>query len=297
MLSNDYSMKFYIGFSFFILLLLNGNQLKAQDGNPDEQALAKGSEVLNKAAQSINQNQLKLNAISLVFSVVKQTKLTRNEKVSESTERGERELNIQLPNKIKYFESLGTVDYTGISEYTLNETDYSSENYSLSQGRRVSYEVKGGKLSPEEQKQQGTLWLKRQAFIYVFPITLEPFADSPAFKYVGKAEADDSRADVLEVTLSDENKARFFFDEQTHLLRMIIMSGKNRQSGEYEEKRFFSDYKKIDGLMVANKINVERKESVKIANQIANVEQIEEITLKSIKFNPTLKSDIFKVSK
>ncbi|MGI8555907.1 MAG: hypothetical protein ACR2LT_06080, partial [Pyrinomonadaceae bacterium] len=98
---------------------------------------------------------------------------------------------------------------------------------------------------------------------------------------------------VLEAILHDESNLRLFFDEQSHLLKLMINSGKYPQGGEYEEKRFFSDYKENGSLMIANKINIESKQSTKFGN----AEIIEEMTVKSIKFNPTFKPNFFEVKK
>lgn len=65
------------------------------------------------------------------------------------------------------------------------------------------------------------------------------------------------------------------------------------QDGEFEEKRFFSDYKEVNGFMIANKINIESKQSGKVFSS----ETSEEMTIKSIKFNPTFKPNSFEVKK
>ena len=129
------------------------------------------------------------------------------------------------------------------------------------------------------------------------------WGDDKVFVYIGKAEADNVRADILEIESATGRQTRWFFDEKTHLLLMIT---DEISKGEISAKttQYFSDYQLVDGLMIAKKINIEMESAIgdremevmgkkmKISGKTKN---ITETIVKDFKINPTFKPETFAV--
>lgn len=277
-----------------LLLCISVINLNAQENDPQKARLEKAREILEQSRNTSGKKTSPAKGISYVISVTRHLKIVRNSKVFESEEQGERQLHVSFPNKLKYSESLWNGNDTTVSEYVLNENKYASEVYSMSDGKRMELQTKGEEKPSEERQKTDALRLKKKIFLNLFPAFLETSEYLPvAFSYFGKAMSDKESADVLETILPDTSRIRVLIDDRTHLLKMMIDNGKNQQNGEYEEKRFFSDYKEVGGLMLPGKINIERKEST----PSLTAEMTEEIILKSIKLNPVFKSSFFEVKK
>lgn len=106
------------------------------------------------------------------------------------------------------------------------------------------------------------------------------------FSFIGEAESKDGRADVLEAQCPGRFKARFFFDKETHLLLLISYKIKNKTAGNpsSEVKMFLSDYRNVDGLLVAHHLSVE-----------IDGEVMEDSELKSFAVNPSFKTNEFEI--
>jgi hypothetical protein len=106
------------------------------------------------------------------------------------------------------------------------------------------------------------------------------------FSFVGEAESKDGRADVLEGQCPGRFRARFFFDKETHLLLFISYKIKNKTADKppSEVKIFLSDYRPVDGLLVAHHLSVE-----------IDGEVMEESELKSFAVNPSFKTNEFEI--
>jgi hypothetical protein len=127
--------------------------------------------------------------------------------------------------------------------------------------------------------------------------------DAPA-TYAGEAEADDGKADVIEVKPEGGTPMRLFIDKATHLPlmisyegvlpRMFAASGGQRPTPEEIEKMRreppqtavfevrYSEYKKIDGVLLPHLITTG-----------ANGNVTEEWTIEKFKLNPALKPESF----
>ena len=132
--------------------------------------------------------------------------------------------------------------------------------------------------------------------------------------YLGKAQAGDKRADILEYVPTDKEKAqqkkhqatgkaRLFFDEEAHLLLMMTAELLVKKS-KVKVKYFFSDYEEVDGLLIAKRINTEaitsNDEGVEILGKKTvrgSSKTTSEMVLKKFKINPTFKKGTFEVKK
>ena len=94
---------------------------------------------------------------------------------------------------------------------------------------------------------------------------------------------------------------------QTNLL-LLIDSSSNSEKGNKEEKKiFFSNYEKVDGILVSKKVIIERV-SISSSTEIVldstshkieskKTREVQEFILKEFKLNPVLKSEIFDFQK
>lgn len=270
----------------------------SQEDKPfDSETLKKSNEILSQARKAIRKGNesLKIDSLTINYSVSRQMKFVRNDNKSTTNQEdsGEIVLNLSLPDKYKFAETTGDANTSTIYNYILNGDQLENETYGISNGRRMEFQINGQGQPTAEQKQRTFLRVKKLNSLLLFPIILESPAYPLEFHYIGKAEADGQRADVLEAVLHDESSLRLFLDEQSHLIKLLINTGKYPQGGEYEEKRFLSDYKENSGLMVASKINIESNQSTKFGN----AETYEEMIVKSFKINPTFKPNFFEVKK
>jgi hypothetical protein len=242
----------------------------------------KAEQILKQAKDTISK---KINLADLKgFSI--QTKRSEELSIASRPDRkiqgtAETELSAMLPDKIR---QTYTGDYSTNQSKTLlvlNGNQLHSKVDVFVDGKPVNTDF-GAVTSKEGKISQ----LKYETFLTMFPITLDASWYTPLeFQYVGSAESKDGKADVIETALSNNTKYRLFFDQQTHLLLLMTQSWISKGTNkEIEKKYFFSDYKVVDGLLVAHKVIVERDGKV-----------VEETEVKKFQVNPTFKADFFEV--
>ncbi len=132
----------------------------------------------------------------------------------------------------------------------------------------------------------------------ILPILLyNPWAKEK-FSYIGKAVAGETKADVLQLESSTGRQIQYFFDEKSHLLLMIT-DKIERSDASVNASYFFGDYKKINGILVANKINIEIltivKQKVGDKNITSTSKIISELKTKEFKINASFSDNIFTV--
>lgn len=281
-----------------LVFWLSIHHLNAQDVNSNNSENSKATEILanSRKAIALGTEKINIQKISLIFNVSRITKefiKVRNEN-RESQSGGEREYHAALPNKFRYSESITTNETNSITKYILDDNLLDFESYSVWEGQRYEHNFPGSKKPTDEQVINEK---KEELFFLFFPILLESADFQLEFRFIGKAELKSGKnsvkADVLEADIGKEKKIKLFFDETTHLLNLLITEGKLPRRVDMEEKRYYTDYKAVEGLMIANKINVNRKES----NDIVIREYFEQQILKSAKIGPTFKPDFFRVKK
>ena len=148
--------------------------------------------------------------------------------------------------------------------------------------------------------------LQKEFASYVLQLLLTAPPSVPvAIAYVGEAEAEDGRADVLEATGANNFSMRLFFDKETHLLRLASYreparrrftapSSKSANSllpqqkttevapTEVEVQLRFSEFRAEGGVLVPHRITRERGGKIDM-----------EMELKDFKVNPSFKPGYF----
>lgn len=289
--SNFFTFCLFYLFTLVLFLSISSVISNAQSLSNRQRA----EEIINQSRKAVRgkNESVKIKGLSVTFSSTERQVFTKNNgqpKPSESVI--DREMDLSFPDKVKFSLSLTSEenDSPSVSKFILNGDQFNSESYAAFGGKKVNINLE----QTEEQKKEAILRTKKQNFLWVFPLILESSDYVPVeFVYIGKAQVGSSgeRADVLETVLHDQSKLRLFFDEQSHLLKMLINAGTTSNGAVYEEKRFFSDYKEKNGFLIPNKITTEETSVVKTGK----FETSEEINLKSIEFNPTFKPDFFKM--
>jgi hypothetical protein len=143
----------------------------------------------------------------------------------------------------------------------------------------------------------------RTASNRLFPLLLDTtWMNGKPLMYIGRADAGDTRADILEVKTDTGRRTRYFFDEHTHLLLMMT-DEVSRGDLSSKVSAHYSDYQLVDGLMIAKKINTEMEttdekeievkgKTLKASNKSKT---IREMNVREFKVNPKSKPELFAV--
>ena len=133
----------------------------------------------------------------------------------------------------------------------------------------------------EDMNEEQTVEAKREALAIVSVLYPEKYGMS--FAYKGKDSLDDKEYFVLEQTYPDGLVATLYLDEETYL----VYKSKARVMGpmgvEVEAEQFNTDYKKVNGLMVAHSIV-----------SFIDGEESQKITVEEVNFNTGLEDSLFK---
>lgn len=241
-------------------------------------------------------------------------------KIDSSTSETLEEFLFELPNKIKFSStrknlksSVGTSFHTST---TLDGGNFRSETNIFVDGKPFDMnkiKLPGGLNLFNNTKSTDTdIAVKRDSFLNgfwltVFPLLLDfPWSSSATFEYAGKAEADGTRADIIEVKSLEINKIQLFFDEKSHLLLMMTVKSeivKDEGKSNRDYKYYFSNYESVDGILVAKKIIIDGLTKASINKSIMgykmkgyNTTTHTEVTLKDIKVNPIFKANTFLIA-
>jgi hypothetical protein len=150
--------------------------------------------------------------------------------------------------------------------------------------------VKQTEALPNDPKTNflGKMWY------HIFPVLLiASFEPTAKFEFVGKAEAGEQRADVIDVKSDYYRKFRLFFDEKTHLLLMMTVR-LEKSEGFFDEKYYFSNYTLMDGLMIPKTIMNQNEDLTKEGKLVKKYVQ-NFTTIEEFKLNPQFGKNIFEV--
>lgn len=250
-------------------------------------------QILTRAKEAVSKKRKVSEIRGLIIkrtSLSQDSSAVKGEKL-ETEIFSEQEIDVELPDRIRFrSESVHKNLFRGKeesnqskSEFVLNEDRYAEDIGAFVDGQRVGLTLR------KRPKEQAIAILKRQAFEQTFPLMFNPSWYAPLeYNYVGIVESKQGRFEVIEATLPDRAKYRFFFDAATYLLVQMTESEVDENSKPYEAKYYFSGYQEKDGLLVATKISSERVGE-------GGDRETSEITVKDVKINPTFKPNFFVV--
>lgn len=253
----------------FLVLFFSLNIFPQEKANTKEDETAKGKQIIENARKQIGIDKLIPNLGSFRLSMKSQSNL--GEFVTENT----KEISVALPNKILSV-------YTTTKPLQSTETSiWNGEKYKklleivTFDGRRDTKDVTDQKLgssldkfvkSPETlekiKKAQTTdpkARMNDNLWSEIFPLILiHPFETQAEFKYIGKAEAGNSIANVVDTVTESGHSIRLLFDSKTDYLLLMIEKYKFFD-GDYEIKYYYSDRTLVDNVLIPKKIKVEYK--------------------------------------
>ncbi|MBX7171244.1 MAG: hypothetical protein K1X72_09810 [Pyrinomonadaceae bacterium] len=200
-------------------------------------------------------------------------------------------------------------------EGVLNGDKFSFKTDLISDGKRIdmnaifnspfmSESMKKQMKEAQEKAKPTKESFQKSVLTELFPILLNMnWMKDKKFIYIGKAEAGEKRADILEIETDTGRQTRYFFDEKTHLLLMITDEiSKDEKSSK--TTTYFDDYQLFDGLLVAKKVNREIESSLenmelevmgKKRKMSSKSKMVSETLIKEFNINPTFKPDAFTV--
>jgi hypothetical protein len=294
----------------------------------ENESFNKAKTILEKSQKAIFQNlkremiksvQIKSNGTFLLESSSQkgdesQPRETKTRKTTEESTSIEFDEKMAQTN-FSYDAKKNSAENFSKSEVIVNGEKFSFKTDTINDGKRLDLEALFNdpiipaslrkQLKEAQEKSKPTKEsIQKKVFAQLFPVFLNmDWMKDKTFIYIGKAEAGDKKADILEVESNTGRQTRYFFDDKTHLLLMITdeisKDGKSSKTTTY-----FDDYQLFDGLLVAKKVNVETEGSaenteleimgkkMKISTKIKT---ISETIIQEFKINPTFKPDTFAV--
>lgn len=250
-----------------------------------ERVLKQAREATRKELKEPQINGLVVNSTTKVSDPIPEAILKARPQYRGKRAEGtiDEEIALSLPDKMRSKIDASYPTNQWVSDSIFNGDRFVGKSDTFVNGKPINFVISDSTVKTEKEKIAES---KDSAFLTLFPITLDYSWHSPLeFRYIGIAEAKDTKADVIETTLSNGANYRFFFDQQTHLLLMVIETRTSKKTNkEIEKKYFFSDYRKVSGLLVAHKVVTE-----------TNQEVVAERDLKRLQINPTFKPDYFAV--
>ncbi|MFQ5722590.1 MAG: outer membrane lipoprotein carrier protein LolA [Candidatus Aminicenantales bacterium] len=137
--------------------------------------------------------------------------------------------------------------------------------------------------SSEEMPERQAEDMKRQALGNDSLLHPEKYGITYTFK--GKEQIEGKDYLVLEQTFSDGFQATLYIDPQTYLTYKTKGTTTNQMGVEVEGETYFSDYKKVEGMMVPHTLTIYQ-----------DGEEFMKMSITEITFNSGLEDDLFKMS-
>lgn len=135
----------------------------------------------------------------------------------------------------------------------------------------------------EEMEEKQAAEMKRESFPIVSWLYPEKYGFS--FDYKGKEKIEDKDYFLIEQTYPDGFKATLYVDAETYLSYKARVKTMGPMGYEVEVEQFTSDYKKVDGMIIAHSMvsYIEGEEFMKVA-------------VTGVKFNTGLEDSFFKMN-
>jgi len=137
--------------------------------------------------------------------------------------------------------------------------------------------------SSEEMPEKQSEDMKRQALGN--DSLLNPAKYGITYTFKGKETIEEKDYLVLEQTYSDGFKATLYIDPQTYLTYKTKGITTNQMGVEVEGETYFSDYKKVEGMMIPYSLTI-----------FQDGEEFMKMTVTEATFNSGLEDDLFKMS-
>jgi hypothetical protein len=246
--------------------------------NDDNHTQIRAKEIIDQAKKAITSKVdiTKIKTLYLSYEGIYNAGVELTEKYEYSID------NFEKINRVSIVENKGSK--SSIVETLSGSTTTIRENQIWAYGSKSSSEFR--KITNTEDERVKGLTL--QTSERILPILLElGFIKLSQFRFIGVAEAETGKADVIESVSTNKETIQLLFDQKTH--RLLMMAKKFTNEGNsFEDNYYFSDYKENAGLMIPHKTTVKR-----ITPSGANL--FIESNLKIFKINPEFDAKIFEI--
>jgi hypothetical protein len=234
---------------------------------------------------------------------------TYQREVGDRNLNGELTIDLQLPDKMLRTESMRPMgDATIEMRQGINGDEILRSSRTIGGGPNMMVRIAspGGGADGEAQALRNQ---RADMARFALALLLTPPSSMPMeYAYGGEAEADDSRADVIDATGPGSFAARLFLDQKTHRPLMLAYRGAaprmmmRTQRGDgpppgaglppgdppppqiVEIQLFLDDYRNVDGVLLPHHLS-----------RSVDGKPNEEITFKTIRINPPFRADAFSV--
>lgn len=264
---------FSVVFSFSVF-----GQNKKITQTDDDIAKSRAEEIILKAKKAISSK--------IDISQIKNFEISLDGTFNGGVEISEKyQYIIVLADKIKCSHVEVIDNTTATTEQILNGNLSTVKQSSISSESGESRSVFTKTEKPDDE------WIKvikRQTSEMLLPFVLDfTFIETDGFKFIGVAESESGKADVIETNTSKNVNFRLLFDQKSHRLLMIVK--KIARDGKVNEiNYYFSEYKENQGLLIPHKVTVKGTSSIGSPLYI-------ESNLKKLKINAAFDTKTFEI--
>ena len=268
-------------FSLIIMTTLSINSQEPRGGNSG--SAERANEILELARKAIYKDEKKRNVKSIFLSVSgnwydKTTRYVGKDKPRQSEERMKfkREYSVTPPRFARVVHNVEPstanaevplkIEMTMVvnGDLVARSTDTFVNGQKLEVGKNPKLEELLTAQGLPAKSPRAVADSELQAEF--FPLLLQdPVGNTLKFHYVGTAEADGRKADVLELQPEETSTAppvkqtvRYFFDSESHLL-LLVTKDYSFEDIEKSTSTYFSAHQLMDGLLIPTKIKEESK--------------------------------------
>ncbi len=292
---------FRISIFIFILTSICFSQ---QSSNIKQTSSIDGENIVRKAREAAG---ISAPVSSLRIKLFKSLQIKADEKGAGRTSDSEDETTILFTDKIRLVSVNKGNSLSFIITTIWNESKYSQTMESEIFGeRRVTNtteslsterlnnvlgktKLKKADISQTDKK----VIFSNELWTSVFPlIFISPIESRTKLEFIGRAQAGQQTANLVETKSPNGDPIQLFFDEKTNILLLMIAKGKN-PFGDYEDRYYFSNREKKDNVLIPTKIKVERKFTPTGKTSEVSYQYID---IKSFEVNPPIKADLFKIN-
>jgi outer membrane lipoprotein-sorting protein len=148
----------------------------------------------------------------------------------------------------------------------------------------IAWKIDMGSQNPSEETGKEAADTKREAHGYAAILHPEKYGITYVLK--GKEKIEGKDYFVLEQTIPGSTPTTQYVDAETYLIYKNVSTSINAKGVSEKEEQFMSDYKKVDGVMVAHSLTIPMEGGVSA-----------KLTFTKVSFNTGLEDSLFKMKK
>lgn len=283
-----------------VLITFSAIPIAQKNVQTDDVKLLKGSQILKDAQKAIGTEKLDLSSFIIKTKIILGDKVlgTTDETVVSLPDKIRTSLIVEEPTSMTLIRIWNGEKYKALSEFDFQGNrmvrDVTNASKNIENSKNLESGIGKDKLEKfkKANEKDPKLIFFDKVWADFFPLTLiHPFEKNIEFKYVGKAEASNRTADVIDFKSKDGKDYRLLFDSETNYLLLMIESFKG-EDGNYETKYYYSNRELVDKVLIPKKIKVEHK-----FTPIGKATRVSYRSLEVVDFelNPEFKKDLFEI--